>query len=45
MVEQYLTATGEVEAGRKALNGMHPLGHSGEPNDIGYGGVYLPSDE
>ena len=45
MVEHYLTATGDVEAGRKALNAMHPVGHVGEPNDIAYGVVYLASDE
>jgi len=45
MVEHYLEATGDVEAGRKALNAMHPVGHIGEPNDIAYGVVYLASDE
>jgi 3(or 17)beta-hydroxysteroid dehydrogenase len=45
MVEHYLEASGDVEAGRKALNAMHPVGHIGEPNDIAYGVVYLASDE
>ncbi|HEY7237335.1 MAG TPA: SDR family oxidoreductase [Gemmatimonadaceae bacterium] len=45
MVENYLKAAGDVDAGRKALNAMHPVGHIGEPNDIAYGIVYLASDE
>lgn len=30
---------------RENLNNLHPLGHAGEPADIGYGIVYLISDE
>lgn len=45
MVENYLKAAGDVEAGRKALDALHPVGHMGEPNDIAYGIVYLASDE
>jgi 3(or 17)beta-hydroxysteroid dehydrogenase len=45
MVEQYLRAAGDVEAGRKQLDAMHPVGHVGEPNDIAYGVLYLASDE
>lgn len=34
-----------VEAFRKHLDGLHPLGHMGEPNDVAYGILYLASDE
>jgi NAD(P)-dependent dehydrogenase (short-subunit alcohol dehydrogenase family) len=34
-----------VEQFRKNLDGLHPLGHVGEPSDIAYGIVYLASDE
>ncbi|MEI8296072.1 MAG: SDR family oxidoreductase, partial [Alphaproteobacteria bacterium] len=34
-----------VEAYRKTLSKLHPLGHVGEPNDIAYGMLYLASDE
>lgn len=30
---------------RENLNSLHPLGHVGEPEDIGYGIAYLASDE
>ncbi len=45
MVEAYLREQGDVQAGRKALDAMHPIGHVGEPDDIAYGAVYLASDE
>nr|WKN38633.1 SDR family oxidoreductase [Tunicatimonas sp. TK19036] len=45
MVENYLKAQGNVVEGRKLLDSMHPVGHVGEPDDIGYGVVYLASDE
>ncbi len=45
MVENYLRQVGDVAAGRKALDQMHPIGHVGEPDDIGWGVVYLVSDE
>ncbi|MEQ9442800.1 MAG: SDR family oxidoreductase [Cyclobacteriaceae bacterium] len=45
MVENYLKAQGNVEEGRKMLDSMHPVGHMGEPDDIGYGVVYLASEE
>ncbi len=34
-----------VEAFRKNLDSLHPLGHVGEPVDIAYGIVFLASDE
>lgn len=45
MVENYLKSKGDLEAGRKALDALHPVGHVGEPDDIAYGVVYLASDE
>jgi len=45
MVESYLRAAGDVEAGRKQLDALHPVGHIGEPDDIAYGVLYLASDE
>ncbi|HEY3694317.1 glucose 1-dehydrogenase [Phenylobacterium sp.] len=45
MVEHHLAAQGDVEAGRKALDALHPLGHLGEPDDIAWGAVYLASEE
>ena len=45
MVENYLAQHGDVEAGRRAADELHPLGHIGEPDDIAYGVVYLASDE
>ena len=45
MVENFLKSLGDVEAGRKALDAMHPIGHIGEPDDIAYGVLYLASDE
>lgn len=34
-----------VEAFRRHLDSLHPLGHIGEPEDIAYGILYLASDE
>ncbi|HUG63166.1 MAG TPA: glucose 1-dehydrogenase [Methylomirabilota bacterium] len=45
MVETYLKSVGDVAAGRKALDDMHPVGHVGAPDDIAYGVLYLASDE
>ena len=45
MVQNYLTAAGDVTQGRKATDALHPLGHIGEPDDIAWGAVYLASDE
>lgn len=45
LVENFLDELGNVEAGRKALDNLHPLGHIGEVDDIAYGVLYLASDE
>lgn len=46
MVEGHLaTMEGEIEELKRGLDGLHPLGHMGEPEDIGWGIVYLASDE
>jgi len=45
MLENFLKSQGEVEAGRKMLDSLQPIGHIGEPEDIAYGIVYLASDE
>jgi NAD(P)-dependent dehydrogenase (short-subunit alcohol dehydrogenase family) len=34
-----------VEAFRRQVAALHPLGHIGEPNDIAYGILYLASEE
>jgi 3(or 17)beta-hydroxysteroid dehydrogenase len=44
-LERGLRASGDLEMGLKAVAAMHPLGHIGEPDDIGWGVVYLASDE
>lgn len=45
MVENFLKSQGDVAQGRKMLDGLHPIGHIGEPDDIAYGVLYLASDE
>lgn len=45
LVEKFLEDQGDVSDGRKALDALHPLGHTGEPMDIAYGVLYLASDE
>lgn len=45
LIENALKAGGDVEAGRKALEALHPIGRLGEPLDVAYGIVYLASDE
>ena len=45
MVENYLKSQGDVAAGRRTLDALHPIGHVGEPDDIAYGVLYLASDE
>ena len=47
MVEEHLRGTGatDMDAARKEVGLLHPLGHMGEPDDIAWGVVYLASDE
>lgn len=45
MVQNHLRSMGDVDAGRKLLDQLHPIGHVGEPDDIAYGVLYLASDE
>jgi NAD(P)-dependent dehydrogenase (short-subunit alcohol dehydrogenase family) len=45
MVESFVKSQGDVEAGKKALASLHPIGFVGEPDDIGWCIVYLASDE
>jgi NAD(P)-dependent dehydrogenase (short-subunit alcohol dehydrogenase family) len=45
MVQHFLEGGGDVAAGRRAVDALHPLGHIGEPDDIAWGVVYLASDE
>jgi len=35
----------DLEARREALVALHPIGHLGEPDDIGWGVVFLASEE
>ena len=45
LVENYAKDAGDVEAVKKQLKELHPLGHIGEPEDIAYGILFLASDE
>lgn len=45
MVEKFAGDQGEISEVRKGMDALHPLGHVGEPDDIGWGIVYLASDE
>ncbi len=47
MVEHHLRASGatDLDAARRDVGMLHPLGHMGEPDDIAWGIVYLVSDE
>lgn len=45
MVETFAREQGDVEAVHEELNKLHPIGHTGEPDDIAYGVLYLASDE
>jgi len=46
MVEKFAAdLPGSADAVRKQLDSKHPLGHIGEPDDIGWAVVYLASEE
>ena len=46
MVHRYVEGSGlDLEATRPVLDAAHPLGGTGEPDDIAWGAVYLASDE
>jgi NAD(P)-dependent dehydrogenase (short-subunit alcohol dehydrogenase family) len=46
MVESIGKKSGQsMEAFRRQIDALHPLGHIGEPDDIAYGILYLASDE
>jgi NAD(P)-dependent dehydrogenase (short-subunit alcohol dehydrogenase family) len=47
MVEHHLQGSGatDLQAARRELDALHPIGHIGEPDDIAWGVVYLASDE
>jgi NAD(P)-dependent dehydrogenase (short-subunit alcohol dehydrogenase family) len=45
MVENYARSLGDLDATRRALDALHPVGHIGEVMDIAYGVLYLASDE
>jgi NAD(P)-dependent dehydrogenase (short-subunit alcohol dehydrogenase family) len=45
-VEQLASESEEgVEAFKEKLEGLHPIGHLGEPDDIAFGALYLASEE
>jgi len=45
MVHNFLKPMSDAKEGLKLLESLHPVGHLGEPDDIGYGILYLASDE
>ena len=47
MVEHHLRDSGaaDLDAARRQLDALHPLGHVGDVDDIAWGVVYLASDE
>ncbi|MBL6751705.1 MAG: glucose 1-dehydrogenase [Nevskia sp.] len=44
MVENHLRIVGDVAAGRREIDKLHPIGHMGEPIDVAYGVLYLASE-
>lgn len=45
MVEAVAGEGGDTDAGRKALEALHPIGRLGRPEEIAYGILFLASDE
>jgi NAD(P)-dependent dehydrogenase (short-subunit alcohol dehydrogenase family) len=45
MVQHYLAAQPDPAAAKAFVEGLHPVGHLGEPDDIAYGALYLAADE
>jgi NAD(P)-dependent dehydrogenase (short-subunit alcohol dehydrogenase family) len=45
MVEKHLQSMPDPQAAKKATAEAHPIGHMGEPDDIGWACVWLASDE
>lgn len=45
MVEGFVNSSPDPDGTKSGLASLHPLGHIGEPDDIGWGVVYLASDE
>ncbi|MFS8063688.1 MAG: SDR family NAD(P)-dependent oxidoreductase [Luteimonas sp.] len=47
LVDHHLRDSGatDIDAARREVGLLHPLGHMGEPDDIAWGVVYLASDE
>jgi NAD(P)-dependent dehydrogenase (short-subunit alcohol dehydrogenase family) len=45
MVENGVKQMGDAEQVLEGLRQLHPLGHLGEPDDVGWAVVYLASDE
>jgi NAD(P)-dependent dehydrogenase (short-subunit alcohol dehydrogenase family) len=45
MVENAVNASPDPAAMWRRLEGLHPVGHIGKPEDIAYGVLYLASDE
>jgi NAD(P)-dependent dehydrogenase (short-subunit alcohol dehydrogenase family) len=46
MVKRYVDEAGLEEAdARTALNALHPLGGTGDPDDVAWGAVFLASDQ
>lgn len=45
LLRQGMAQMGSPEEAAKMYNGLQPVGHLGEPDDIAYGVLYLASDE